>query len=84
MVKIVNDLLRAALIPTMSDKRTGEWKKEQIAKAALRAAEAGLILTTGVPGTSQAFDIVEGMLFPEREKGQRIKPQAIKPREAGK
>lgn len=71
MVKVVGDLLRALMIPTMD-------KPESQARAALRAAEAGAILFGGVPGTSQGFDFLEGMLFPEQENNKRKMPARAK------
>lgn len=73
LVKIVTDLMRAPTIPLMD-------KPEAKARAALRAVEATAVLTTGVPGTAQAFDIIEGVLFPEKES-TRPKP-AVKPQMA--
>lgn len=56
LVKIVGDAMRVFLIPFME-------KPEAQVKAALRGVEAAATLGAGMPGTAQAFDVIEGLLF---------------------
>jgi len=49
--------------------------------AAIKAAEAGVILATGLPGTAQAADVIERVLIPENKRKKRriISPRLANP-----
>jgi hypothetical protein len=79
VMKLLNDFFRIGLIPGMTYKRTGKPNREAQAKAALRGVEAGAILLGGVPGTAQAFDLIQAALFPEEKKKGAIRPRAMMP-----
>lgn len=64
LTKVVGDLLGAS-------KAISAKKPEAKARAALKAAEAAATLGAGVPGTSQAFDLIEAIFLPTGQKGSK-------------
>jgi hypothetical protein len=46
---------------------TGERPETRL-RGALRASEAALAITAGIPGTAQAFDFAEGIMIPEKRR----------------
>lgn len=76
LTKLINDTLRSLAAPLKAGEET---KGKTIGKALFKGAEAVAIIAGGKPGTSQAFDVLEGVLFPEDGKDNRVKPRAVKP-----
>lgn len=68
LMKFINDVVAGVRVPfTQTDKT----KSEKTWKTIFKAIEAGSILVGGKPGTSQGFDVLEGLLFPEEKNKGR-------------
>jgi hypothetical protein len=68
LMKFMNDVVAGVRVPfTQTDKT----KAEKTWKTIFKAVEAGAILVGGKPGTSQGFDVLEGLLFPEEKNKGR-------------
>jgi hypothetical protein len=59
--KTINDMIKGFVIEPLSATEKTKWEKTQ--KAIFRAAQAAAVLGTGAPGTSQGFDVLDGILF---------------------
>ncbi len=62
--RVVENLIRGIVAPVSST------ESKAMAKRIMKGIEAGLTLR-GVPGTAQFFDVLEGILFPEKKKKKK-------------